>query len=109
MSGSSLYRLSTLAVAIAALSILHPIYELSMGEIQWHAVVFGAITVLGSGLILQQIQRLRENVDRARQVCEAVAAGDLEARITGIEEAGPLGDMLWSVNELVDRTDSFLR
>lgn len=43
-------------------------------------------------------------VTRMRQVCEAAAKGDLEQRISGIEERGDLAELAWNINALLDIT-----
>ena len=48
-------------------------------------------------------------ITKTRQVCEAVAAGDFEARILNITEKGELGDMMHAINLMIDRTDAYMR
>ncbi len=71
-----------------------------------------ALGVLAATFSLAAIKFQRDalgSVRRAMQVCKAVAEGDFEARITNIREAGDIGEMLWSVNEMIDRADAYLR
>jgi len=55
------------------------------------------------------------NGKNARQVRDAlavmkrVAAGDFEARLTHITATGELGELLYTVNDLVDRCDAYVR
>lgn len=42
-------------------------------------------------------------------VCKAVAAGDFEARLTGITDQGELGELQWAINDMIDRMDAYLR
>lgn len=48
-------------------------------------------------------------IRNALEVCRSACAGDMEARITGIEVEGDLGELLWSINEVLDRSDAFVR
>ncbi len=48
-------------------------------------------------------------LDMALRVCQEVAFGNFEARITNIEEDGKLGELMHSINLLIDRTDAYLR
>ncbi len=48
-------------------------------------------------------------IAKARKVCDAVAAGDFEARISNITEKGDLGEMMHSINLLIDRADAYMR
>ncbi len=48
-------------------------------------------------------------VQKAIHVCEAAAQGDFEARITNITETGDAGRMLHAINDLIDRSDAYVR
>ena len=48
-------------------------------------------------------------VRRAADVCEAAAAGDFEARIINITETGDAARLLHAINNLIDRTDAYVR
>lgn len=45
----------------------------------------------------------------ASEICRCAADGDLEARATRIEQYGEYGELLHSVNQLLDMTDAFVR
>jgi methyl-accepting chemotaxis protein len=59
------------------------------------------------------VGRRDEEIDSAiakmLTVCKAVAQGDFEARLTEIQSEGDLGELQWSINEMIDRVDAFLR
>ena len=48
-------------------------------------------------------------IKRALAILEQIKAGDFEQRITRIKATGPLGELLHSVNDLVDRCDAYMR
>ena len=48
-------------------------------------------------------------ISKAVTVCEAVAAGDFEARIIDITEKGEAGRLLHAINRLIDRSDAYVR
>ena len=89
------------------------------------AALIGAVALLDLALIggllfgglalgsLAGALRFQRDVERSMQrgmaVCQAVAQGDFEARIIGIREGGSLGEMLWLINELIDRCDAYVR
>jgi len=54
-------------------------------------------------------QKIMRELQRGRDICQTAAKGDFEARVTDIRETGSLGEMLWAINDLIDRTDSFVR
>jgi len=66
------------------------------------AVLFGAIAIYYEQKIMMELRR-------SRDICVQAASGDFEVRITDIDEAGSLGELQWAVNNLIDRTDSFVR
>ncbi len=49
-------------------------------------------------------------IAKALKVCEAVADGDFEARIIGIDDsAGDVAALCHAINRLIDRTDAYVR
>jgi len=46
---------------------------------------------------------------RAREVCVQVTRGDLEARILNITDDGPLGELMFAINDVIDISDAFAR
>lgn len=50
-----------------------------------------------------------ENISKALATIKRAAAGDFEARITGITAEGDLGELLYTVNDLIDRCDAYIR
>ncbi len=51
----------------------------------------------------------KATIQRAIDVCEAVADGNFEARITNITETGDAGRLLHAINRLIDRSDAYVR
>jgi methyl-accepting chemotaxis protein len=73
------------------------------------AVLPGGIAAAFALLALYYQRRVACVFARGREICQAVAGGDFEARVTDIHEQGDAGEMLWAINEMIDRTDAFLR
>ncbi|MGO1120848.1 methyl-accepting chemotaxis protein [Rhodovibrionaceae bacterium A322] len=48
-------------------------------------------------------------IKHALEVVQKVAAGDFEARIMNISAGGDLGELLHAINDLIDRSDAFVR
>jgi methyl-accepting chemotaxis protein len=74
-------------------------------------VAIGALLVGLGGAVagLLYCRRVAQTLRRATRTCALVAKGDFEERITYIDESGDLGEFLWSVNELTDSADAFVR
>jgi len=51
----------------------------------------------------------RKAITNIREVCEAVAAGNFDARILNITQKGDLGETMHAINLLIDRTDAYIR
>ncbi len=63
----------------------------------------------GDGRRRAGISMYQKAFAKAKEVCRQVAAGNLEARITEIEEFGELIGFLDSINNVLDLTDAFVR
>lgn len=64
--------------------------------------------VLLAGAISFQFKS-KKHVARTINACRALTAGDFEKRIIHIREKGDLGELMWSVNEMADQVDSYVR
>ena len=49
------------------------------------------------------------SITKIKDVCEAVANGDFEARILNITETGEMGETMHAINRMIDRTDAYMR
>ncbi|MBE7635581.1 methyl-accepting chemotaxis protein [Sneathiella sp. P13V-1] len=52
---------------------------------------------------------LDDEIKRTTEICLDICKGNFENRIRHITPGGELEDMQWAINELVDRTDAFMR
>jgi len=69
-----------------------------------HGCVFALLALC----ILVQI-KIAQVIKRSRDACIAASKGDFEARIIGVEEGGAYGEMLNAINNLIDRSDAYVR
>ncbi|SNY92601.1 Methyl-accepting chemotaxis protein (MCP) signalling domain-containing protein [Cohaesibacter sp. ES.047] len=51
----------------------------------------------------------KASIRQAIEVCKAVARGDFEARILNIPERGETAELMDAINEMIDRTDAYIR
>ncbi|TCO78937.1 methyl-accepting chemotaxis sensory transducer [Plasticicumulans lactativorans] len=56
-----------------------------------------------------ELERYRHWIPQIAAVCRAVAEGNLEPRLTRIDVDGELGELLHSLNHMLDLTDALLR
>lgn len=54
-------------------------------------------------------EKLHTWIKEASRVCQAAARGDLEARVLNVDVDGDLGELLHSINHVLDITDAFVR
>jgi methyl-accepting chemotaxis protein len=66
----------------------------------------GLLALAGSLFFMVRLQRA---MARVAKVCEAAAAGDLEARLLEVPEPGGVGRLQHALNALLDITDAFVR
>lgn len=55
------------------------------------------------------LNKNKSAIIKALDVCNAVAEGDFEARVTNITERGQAGELLHAINRLIDRSDAYVR
>jgi len=79
------------------------------GELSVLSLSISFLAFVLSVLTLYMLRQVRLVLIRSAATVKAVARGDFEARLVGIEESGIVGELADSINELIDRTDSFVR
>ncbi len=57
----------------------------------------------------EELELYRRAFDKIRSTCEQASQGDLEARLTEIEEFGELGQTMDGINHVLDMADAFVR
>ncbi len=107
-NSSSLSRALWLCGAVAALAVSGLGLAVATGAGLLPAALAGAIAVAALAAI-GCLVRTGRSLRRCAAVCQAVAAGDFEARLVGMREAGDLAEMVWAINSLIDRTDAYIR
>ncbi len=58
---------------------------------------------------ISKISGTNKNITTAIAICNAVANGDFEARITRIDQCGELGPLFNAINNMIDRADAYIR
>ncbi len=108
-SSSSLSSARVATAAAAALAGVLLVLDLVGVASPWlrGVLAVGALGALAAALVFQA--RVGRAVAATAGVCRAVAAGDFEARVVGVREGGTLGEMMDAVNDMIDRTDAFMR
>jgi methyl-accepting chemotaxis protein len=98
-------QLSTLVViASSALALVLQFFGLPLAAMVCQAVAIAAAVV--ALVLMGKTARL---IEKARIACQHIAQGDFEARILGIPVRGVTGELLHSVNDMIDGCDAFVR
>ena len=96
--------LAAMATGVALLAAGLALAGISVG-----ATLAGAVAAalsIGSLVFMGQV---RSSLVKITSVCRAIENGDFERRIVPIREGGEVGAMSDSVNDMIDRMDSFVR
>jgi len=73
------------------------------------AAILGAAAFLGSVFVFVALQRCRQGLRAATDVCTQVGWGEFEARAKDYAEHGDIRELMTAMNHMIDRTDAFLR
>lgn len=73
------------------------------------AIAVEAIAIACLALAMFWIARTARLTRQAKDVCKRIAAGDFEARILSIPENDATGELLRTVNDMIDGCDAFVR
>ncbi|WP_039851938.1 methyl-accepting chemotaxis protein [Magnetospirillum fulvum] len=106
---SSLYKARVAAIGTMLTAFAIVAEDALVGELSVLSLSISMSAFVLSLLTLYMLRQVRQVLVAAATTVKAVARGDFEARLVGIEEVGAVGDLTNSINELIDRTDSFVR
>ena len=108
-SSSSLYNARMAMVMAALLIATIPLVELMEGRLNPWIMAVTVAGIAASLVAIVMVLRLRSTLGKALTTMHAVSRGDFEARLIGIKEGGVAGELLHSINDLIDRSDAFVR
>lgn len=106
-SGSSLSNAYFSAIIAGAAGLVGG--GLSIATSDWWAAAAAILVVAAASGAVLALRRAQADVRRALDTCRSATHGDFEVRTAGIADTGLVGELLWTVNDLVDRTDAFVR
>jgi methyl-accepting chemotaxis protein len=109
MTASSSLSSQTISLGSAAALVVVSVVLIAAGAPVWVVVALLGAALVSLSLTLLANFRLRHRLTQALDVMVALQKGDFERRLNDVEEKGLLGEVLWAVNDLADRTDSFVR
>jgi methyl-accepting chemotaxis protein len=98
-------QLSTLLVIAGSVVAL----GLQFAGLPLAAMACEALAIVAAALSLMWIMRTAALVERATVTCRSIAQGDFEARVLSIPVAGNMGELLHTINDMIDGCDAFVR
>lgn len=106
----SLSSLSSLKISLC-LSLVFIIAAVFLFINQLYALEIIDLSLLSLTLLsaLFYLSKVTKEINRALAVCRSLSMGDFSARITSIRDEGLIGSLMWSVNEMADHVDAFIR
>jgi methyl-accepting chemotaxis protein len=104
---SSLSKASLLGMAIAGLSAAAAILSLTGYAVLAAAACATAIPLVGAVWLL--LRRVDSRLAEMVELCREAVGGNFEARALHIHEGGRLAELEYGINDLLDRTDAFIR
>jgi len=106
---SSLSKIIILALAAPLIAAVATAAEAFQGTIPFASLSIAVVSLLAAAGVAMQCRKLNAIFVAATSVCQNVSRGDFESRLVGITEKGELGRTLWGINEIIDRSDAFIR
>lgn len=102
LSKQKVFIVLTLLASIGALVIAFFSMNLNLGVLS----LFSVLCSVGS---LYLIFKIHHELAEATNICNRLAKGEFEARLNHVRERGDVGALLWSINDMADRMDAFVR
>ena len=98
-------QLSTLfVIAGSAIALVLQVFGLFIA-----AMLAQVVAIAAAVLALVLMGKTAKLIEKARIACQRIAQGDFEARILGIPVQGVTGELLHSINDMIDGCDAFVR
>ncbi len=96
-------------VALAICFLMVSVALLGKAEGLW--MILAGVGIVAASLIfsLLLLRKSENEIKRMTHIVGALAKGEFEARLTSITEKGSFGEFQWTLNEMVDAVDSFVR
>lgn len=107
MNLSSLFKSIALSAAACLAALTVTVWALAGGDFLTAAT--SAILFFFCASAAFFVLKARKSIVNAAQICRDLGKGNFDRRLTNIREKGELGEMLWSINDMTDRMDAFIR
>ena len=96
-------------MGLTTLSVLATAAAIWSGAPTLLMIVVSSISLLFLCALYFYQKRLEAQIRSTTEVCQALAKGMFEQRLTNIQDSGTVGELMWAVNEMADHVDAFIR
>jgi methyl-accepting chemotaxis protein len=108
MSTNSLLKMQTFG--LAGISVIFAIVvALYAPGLTVFSIIFCIAVLSLSGWLIHSISGSQVLLESALKVSKSVSEGFLEDRITNIKDNGTVGQLCWSINNMLDQLEAFMR
>jgi methyl-accepting chemotaxis protein len=108
MNSSSLSSGKLFAVASAGLSVSASLFSLIHAS-PWVIAACGIAAGGAATLSFLSLSSVEKELGKVIGACKKLALGNFEVRLSNIPEKGLMADLQWSINEMIDVVDAFVR
>lgn len=105
---SSLSKVQYFNIASLGMVALILIVEMISNGFQWF-ILLGLINFSFGWIIFVNIRWAKQSINKVALIVENAKRGELESRITHIEDKAEIFDLSWNVNKLLDQLEVFMR
>jgi methyl-accepting chemotaxis protein len=105
---SSLSKISYTSISIAGASAAAMCADILFNGPSGATAAFGLNAVL-AGYVFRVVAKMKKQIAFAAETLLAAENGNLEERVTGIEDQGEMSKLYWGINNLLDQVEVFMR
>ena len=106
---SSLQRVKLYSTIILTFIIIAETLNVLFFHEAIHVYIFGGTNFILAFMIFRSVRKLETSIKFTNKMLKDVVDGNFESRITNIREGGEIGEMYWSINNLLDQLEVSMR
>ncbi|MEK7819496.1 MAG: HAMP domain-containing methyl-accepting chemotaxis protein, partial [Pseudomonadota bacterium] len=98
-----------MAIAAAIAAVVAVAVDVAMGSFSPVSAVIMLVSAGLAGSVVVGTRKAATAIARMTAVCKDIDKGNFEARLVDVSETGDVGELMHSINDMVDRTDAYVR
>ena len=108
-NSSCLSKATMMAIAAAIAAVVAVAVDVAMGSFSPVSAVIMLVSAGLAGSVVVGTRKAATAIARMTAVCKDIDKGNFEARLVDVSETGDVGELMHSINDMVDRTDAYVR